>query len=111
MEKQKLPNATIVLIFGILSILGCCCWGIVGIIFGGIALYLAKKDTALYTANPELYYGYDNLKTGKILAIIGLVLSIASLIYTIYIFSTVGIQGYEIMLEEFQKGYEQGSGM
>lgn len=109
MEKQKLPNSTIVLIFGIISILGCCCWGILGIIFGALALYLAKKDTELYMASPELYVGYDNIKTGKILAIIGLVLSIASLIYSIYIFTTVGIEGYELMIEEFKRGYEQGA--
>lgn len=31
MEQQKLPNATIILVLGILSIVTCCCYGIVGL--------------------------------------------------------------------------------
>ena len=84
MKKQKLPNATAVLILGILSILTCCCWGIIGLALGIITLVLAKKDTALYLENPELYEGYSNINTGKILAIIGIVLSSIYLIFTIY---------------------------
>ena len=71
MEKQKLPNATAVLILGICSILTCCCWGIIGLILGIVAIILAQKDLKLYNENPELYGGYSNLNTGKILAIIG----------------------------------------
>ena len=44
---SKLPNATTVLVMGIISILGCCCYGIIGIVCGIIGLVLAKKDTAL----------------------------------------------------------------
>ena len=32
--KQQLPNATLVLIFGIASIVTCFCYGILGLIFG-----------------------------------------------------------------------------
>ena len=106
MEKQTLPNSTLILVFGILSILGCCCYGIIGIIFAIIALVMAKKATALYTENPELYLGYQNVKTGKILAIIGLILSVIYLIYVIFIFATVGYDGYMEMIEEFRRGYE-----
>ena len=84
MEKQKLPNANFVLILGILSILTCCCWGI-GIILGAITLVLAKKDIALYMENPELYEGYANINTGRVLAIIGITLSSLFLIFAIYI--------------------------
>ena len=72
MEKQKLPNAIAVLILGILSIPTCCFYGS-GLIFGIIALVLAKKDMALYKQDPALYDGYSNLNTGRILAIIGIV--------------------------------------
>ena len=64
MEKQKLPNANAVLILGILSLLGCCCYGILGVILGVVALILAKKDMELYRAQPELYSNYSNLNTG-----------------------------------------------
>lgn len=103
MEKQTLPNSTLILVFGILSILGCCCYGLLGIIFAVVALVLAKKATALYTENPELYEGYSNVKTGKILAIIGLILSIIYLIYVIFIFATVGYDGYMEMIEEIRR--------
>ncbi len=85
MEKQKLPNATAVLILGILSILTCCCWGVIGLILGIVALILAKKDTILYIQNPESYEGYSNINTGKVLAVIGIILSSLYLLFTIYI--------------------------
>jgi hypothetical protein len=82
MEQRKLPNATAVLVLGILSILGCCFYAI-GIVFSIIALVMAKKDMALYALNPEMYDNYSNLKTGRILAIIGLVINIIGIITTI----------------------------
>jgi hypothetical protein len=100
MEKQTLPNSTLILIFGILSILGCCCYGVLGIIFAIVAVVLAKKATALYNENPELYTGYQNVKTGKILAIVGLILSAIYLIYIIFIFATIGYDG----ILEMQRG-------
>lgn len=109
MEKQTLPNSTLILVFGILSILGCCCYGVLGLIFGIIAFVMAKKATTLYTENPELYTGYQNVKTGKILAIIGIVLSAIYLIYAIYMFSTVGYDGMMRMSEEFMRGMQGGA--
>jgi len=72
MEKQKLPNATLILVFGILSIITCCCYGIIGLALGVVAIILANKATKIYMENPEEYTGYSNVKTGKILAIIRL---------------------------------------
>ena len=46
--QQSLPNATVVLVLGILSIVFCCCYGILGLIPAIIALVLSKKDRALY---------------------------------------------------------------
>ena len=42
-----------------------------------IALVLASKDLKLYNANPELYTqaSYNNIKAGRICAIIGLILN------------------------------------
>ena len=89
MEKQKLPNALAVLILGILSIVGCCFY-FVGLIFGIIALVLAKKDNALYLANPDGYDNYSNLKTGKTLAIIGIVLNVVTIALTVGMFVWLG---------------------
>ena len=80
--QQSLPNATIVLVLGILSIVLCCCYGILGLIPAIIALVLSKKDRALYTANASLYTesSFKNLNAGRVCAIIGLVLNILSLL-------------------------------
>ncbi len=105
MEKQTLPNSTLILVFGILSILGCCCYGVLGIIFAIVAMVMAKKATALYNESPEEYTGFQNVKTGKILAIIGLILSIIYLIYVIFIFATVGMDGIQEMQQEILRQY------
>ena len=89
MEKQKLPNATVVLILGILSIPGCCFYCI-GLVFGIVAMVLAGKDTKLYNANPDGYDNYANIKTGKILAIIGIVLNVIALISIIAVIAMFG---------------------
>ena len=105
MEKQKLPNGTAILILGILSIITCCCYGI-GVILGIIALVLAKKDIALYAANPELYSDYKNVNTGKILAIIGVVLSAIYLLFVIWMIYTFGydnMQNPELMQEKMRE--------
>ncbi|PKD17914.1 hypothetical protein APR41_18360 [Salegentibacter salinarum] len=108
MERQQLPNSTLILIFGILSIIGCCCYGVLGIIFGIITLVMAKRATEIYNAQPELYTGYQNVKTGKILAIIGLILSAISLISTIVTFIMYGgIEGVYEMQEEILREIEQ----
>ncbi len=105
MEKQKLPNSTLILVFGIISIVTCCCYGVLGLIFAVIALVMAKKATALYMENPELYDGFNNVKTGKILAYIGLTLNVIYLIYTIWLFATLGTDGIMNMQEEVMKKY------
>jgi uncharacterized membrane protein len=89
--NKKLPNATAVLILGIASILTCCCYGILSVILGTVGLFLAKKDTQLYKENPSSYSNYNNLKTGKILCIIGIVLGAIFLIYVISIIAYIGI--------------------
>src|SRR5688572_9054359 len=83
MEKKNLPNATAVLILGIISILTCCCMGI-GLVAGIVALVLANKDLKLYNENPDVYLNYGNLNTGRILAIIGTTLSAIVLLINIY---------------------------
>ena len=101
MEKQKLPNATVVLILGIFSIITCWVYG------GGlISLVLAKKDSAIYKTNPSIYDGYSNVKTGRILAIIGIILSII----TIFAVGVVLYLGEEFMTnwaEEMQAAQGQ----
>ncbi|ASW76270.1 membrane protein [Chryseobacterium piperi] len=101
--NQKLPNATTVLVLGIVAILGsCCCNGIVGVICGLIGMNLYNKDNALYQKDPSLYIDYNNLKTGRILCIIGLVIGVLSLIYMVYVLSTGGWDAYMEQIEQIK---------
>jgi len=77
---ENLPNSRIILILGILSIVFCW-WHIisfVGIALGVATLILARKEIILYETNPGRYtlISYNNVKTGRICAIIGLVISV-----------------------------------
>ena len=90
---KNLPNANIILILGILSIF--LCWwhfvSVAGIILGVIALVMAKKETALYSANPGGYTisSLNNVKTGRICAIIGL--TIAVIVFAFVILLIFGV--------------------
>lgn len=90
---KPLPNATAVLVLGIVSIPVCCCYGIVSLALGIVALVLASKDLALYRANPGIYSekSLRNLKAGRVCAIIGLCLGALYLVYIIVLISLVGM--------------------
>lgn len=66
---------------------------------------MAGTATNVYKMDPELYSGYQNLKTGKILAIIGIILSAIYLGFTIYLYTTVGMEGILQMNEELIREY------
>lgn len=89
--QVALPNATAVLILGIVGIIACCCWG-GGVILGIIALVLASKDLRLYKANPYMYTknSVNNLNTGRICAIIAVVFSATYLLFLLFLGGTVG---------------------
>lgn len=76
------------------------------LIVGIVALVLAKKAKEVYLENPELYSDYNNVKTGRILAIIGIVLSALFLIYMIGIISYFGmdaLQDQELLQEKMEE--------
>ena len=96
--NKTLPNATAVLVLGIISIVGCICYGVVGVVTGIIALVLHKKDKELYDSNPAAYEeSFKNSNAGKICAIIGLIFSglyiIGLVIYFVFIFSVFAANG------------------
>ncbi|MCB2220499.1 MAG: hypothetical protein KQI35_08900 [Bacteroidetes bacterium] len=76
-QQVSLPNANAVLVLGITSIVLCWCQGIFGLIMAIVALILANRDLTLYQSNPDHYTpnSYNNLKTGRTISIIGLVLA------------------------------------
>jgi hypothetical protein len=89
----ELPNATVILVLGIISIVGCCCtYGTVGIICGIIAIVMAQSASGLYAANPQKYTesSYKNVNAGKICAWIGLIPSVLYLILIVFLVATLG---------------------
>jgi hypothetical protein len=84
---QALPNSNMILILGILSIL-LCWWHLIsfaGIVLGIISLVMANKEKTLYLADPSRYTlsSLNNVRTGRICAIIGLTISIIVFLFAI----------------------------
>lgn len=96
-SPQPLPNAIAVLILGVISIISACCYGIVGLICGIIAIVLGNKDMRLYRSNPQAYTlsSYNNMQAGRICGIIGLILSVLIMIFFIYVISVVGLENLQ----------------
>lgn len=107
-NQQTLPNATGVLVLGILSIVFCWCYGFIGATLGIIALVLANKANKLYQSSPNSYTesSYKNMKAGKVCAIIGLSLSSLYIIYFIIIITFYGAMFSALPWEEMMNsGY------
>lgn len=105
MEQQKLPNVTLALVLAILSLLCCCIGGIPGALIAAIAFFILRNDEKTYMANPELYSNYSQLKTAKIIAIIGMVVGVLYAAYVAFTISAMG--GWEAYMEEVQRMSEQ----
>lgn len=93
---QNLPNSTIALVLGILSIPACCCYGIFGLILGIIAWVLATGDLKKYALSPGNYSlsSYKNTKAGKVCGIIGTVLGA---LYLLMIIAFIVIYGFAVL--------------
>lgn len=89
-QQRPLPNATAVLVLGILSIVFCFICGI-------IALVISSADKRNYYQSPHLYTvgSYELLKAGRICAIIGLCIWACLLFFwMVMIFFAIGIDNF-----------------
>lgn len=102
--QQKLPNATATLVLGILSIISCCCFGLPGLVFGIIALVISQNSVRMYRENPSEYSDYGNLQAGRVMAIIGIVLSSLSLIRIIVMLALYGTMGFDAFMDGLESG-------
>lgn len=102
-EKRPLPYATASLVLGIVSIVLCWCYGIVGFITGLIGLILAIMDSKSYKQSPNSYTpsSINNYKAGLICSIIGTVLSLIFLIVFITILNSVNWD-FQLFLEKLR---------
>lgn len=109
MENKKLPNVTISLVLGIISFIACCfSSGFGGLLFSGIALFLANKDKKAAGEDLEEYENFGQLKTARIIAIIGLVLAILTVLA--FVGAMIAFGGYAGMQEWQQQQLEQMGG-
>jgi hypothetical protein len=90
--QQIVPNSTATLVLGILSIVSCWLYGLPGVILAIIALYISGAGKRAYEANPTWYSlaSYNNLKAGRICAIVGLCLSAIYFLIAFVILAFVG---------------------
>lgn len=104
MEQQKL-SPTAVYVLSVLSLFCCCFWGF-GIIFAGIAFYMAQSKLKLVQANPEDFEpnSVRAMSTAKIVALIMLIINVLYLIYTIY---TIYSIGWDVLMERSKEVMEQ----
>lgn len=72
--KKDLPNATVVLVLGILSLIFCWCYGFFGLILGIIAVVLAGGQRKLYLQSPDEYTesSFKNVNAGRVCGIISI---------------------------------------
>lgn len=103
--KEKLPNATTVLILGIVSlILACCCGGLIGLVPAIIGVVLSSRDEILYKEDSTRYIesSYSNLRAGKIMSIIGIILNAMILIFSIFYFFAVLHGSFDNIMEQYR---------
>ena len=86
-NRMDLPNSTLVLVLGILSLIFCWCYGFVGLILGIIAVALSGSPRRMYRENPENYFepSYKNLNAGRVCGIIGICISALIIVFVILI--------------------------
>lgn len=95
--QSALPNSTAVLVLGIISIVGCFCYGIVGFICSIIAMVESPQAYTLAS--------YNNLKTGRVCALVGLILSalyLLAIIVVIIIFGAAFLANPQEILNQMQ---------
>lgn len=106
MDKQRLPYATTSLILGIISIVTCICYGVIGLPLGIVAYMLGRKALRIYHEAPEQFRKEGNAAAGKILGAIGIVLNFIYLVLVIWIIYKVGweaMQDPELLRERIDE--------
>ena len=93
-QRTQIPNATVVLVLGICSIVFSCFF--VGLVLGIIGMVLASKGRKLNKEFPGAYDGYGSLNAGYIMSIIGTCLGALYIIYWIVVVAILGGTAYSL---------------
>jgi hypothetical protein len=99
--SSRMKNSVAVLVLGIISIVTCFCYGVVGLIIGIVALSISKSEWAMYKANPGQFHKGDvsNMKAGRVCGTIGVCLGGLYLLFLLIYFIAVGSM-YGLALSE-----------
>jgi len=106
MYQDKLQYEVLIYILALIGLPLCCCAG-VGALPAGIAYYIANSELKKCYEREEPYSNQNNIYTGKIIALVILVINIAFLIYSIYDFQTTTPEERMEAMEKFQEMMEQ----
>jgi hypothetical protein len=87
-KQEDLPRYVGVRVLGILSLSLSWCYGLPGIILAIVALVMSSQATTNYVNNPGKYseHSFNRMKSGKSLAIAGLIVSIFFLVLSVVAF-------------------------
>ena len=86
--KKDLPNATVILVLGILSLIFCWCYGFFGLVLGIIAVAMAGSQRRMYLESPEEYTesSFKNVNSGRVCGIIAICISGFVLFFVLLLF-------------------------
>jgi hypothetical protein len=85
--QLKAPMANTTLVLAILSVVGCIFYGLPGMVLSVIAILLHSRVKRVFKSDPAAYrQSYNNARAGLIIAIISLAISVATTIYSVYVF-------------------------
>ena len=105
---MKNLNTTLIYVLSIIGLL-CCCFGGLGILLSGPALFIANNKIKDAELNPDEYEGdLKAMKTAKTVALIVTIINGVFLAYNIYDLSTGGFEERQKMINEFMEGYQKG---
>ena len=90
--QANLPNSNTILVLGILSLVFCW-WHVlsfIGIVLSIVTISLARKELSLFYLQPNNFTlsSLNNVKAGRVCAIIGLIISI--LVFIVAILTIIG---------------------
>lgn len=94
--QEKLEYEALILILAIIGLPLCCCAGI-GIIPAGIAYFIANNELKKCYERTEPYSNQNNIYTGKIIALVVLILNALLIIRIIYVINVVGL---DVIIEQ-----------
>lgn len=94
-NKRSLPEASTVLVLGILSLVFTFSCGIVGLILGIIAVAMASSQRKIYMNAPGEYTesSYNNVNAGRVCGIISICVAAIVLVFTILVICGVVVLG------------------